>query len=136
MTSSIYEAPESDVTVGESGTVELTMAQVLFSFNGRIGRKTYWLTFLAVFFGLFILLFAVGVSGAGEAVLGVVTLVAYIPALWISLAIQAKRWHDRDKSAWWILINLVPVIGGLWALIENGFLAGDEGANRFGLPSA
>lgn len=52
--------------------------------------------------------------------------------LWPALAIQAKRWHDRDKSAIWILINFVPFIGGLWALIENGFLAGTDGDNHYG----
>jgi len=52
--------------------------------------------------------------------------------LWPSLAVQAKRWHDRDKSAWWVLINFVPLIGTIWSLVENGFLSGTPEANRFG----
>jgi uncharacterized membrane protein YhaH (DUF805 family) len=52
--------------------------------------------------------------------------------LWPALAIQAKRWHDVDKSAWWILINLVPVVGGLIALVFNGFIAGSPASNQFG----
>jgi len=52
--------------------------------------------------------------------------------LWPTLAVQAKRWHDRDKSAWWLLINLIPVVGAFWTLIENGFLEGTPGPNRFG----
>jgi uncharacterized membrane protein YhaH (DUF805 family) len=55
-----------------------------------------------------------------------------VAIIWSGLALAAKRWHDRDKSAWWILITFVPVIGGFWALIENGFLKGTEGPNRFG----
>ena len=51
--------------------------------------------------------------------------------LWSSFALQAKRWHDRDKSAWWILLNFIP-IANLWALIETLFLRGTEGSNRFG----
>jgi uncharacterized membrane protein YhaH (DUF805 family) len=43
-----------------------------------------------------------------------------------------KRFHDRDKSGWWLLISLVPLIGPLWLLVELGFLQGSEGANRFG----
>ena len=54
--------------------------------------------------------------------------------LWPSLAICAKRWHDVDKSAWWILIALVPVVGGLIALVFNGFIPGTPGPNRFGNP--
>ena len=51
---------------------------------------------------------------------------------WPSIAVQAKRWHDVNKSAWWLLINIVPIIGPLWALIENGFIAGTTGENRYG----
>ena len=63
---------------------------------------------------------------------GLILLVVYVLALWIGLAIAAKRWHDRNKSAWWILIVFVPVVGGLWYLIECGFLKGTTGPNKFG----
>ena len=33
---------------------------------------------------------------------------------------------------WWVLIAFVPVIGGLWYLIECGFLPGTVGANNYG----
>jgi uncharacterized membrane protein YhaH (DUF805 family) len=55
-----------------------------------------------------------------------------LPVIWASLAISVKRWHDRNKSGWWVLIALIPVVGGLWTLIENGFLAGSDGPNRYG----
>jgi uncharacterized membrane protein YhaH (DUF805 family) len=51
---------------------------------------------------------------------------------WPSLAIYVKRWHDRGKSGWWVLIVFVPIIGYLWLLIECGFLAGDDGPNEYG----
>jgi uncharacterized membrane protein YhaH (DUF805 family) len=56
--------------------------------------------------------------------------------LWPSLAVSVKRWHDVDKSGWWVLIGLVPAIGGLIALVFNGFIAGTPGPNRFGSPPA
>jgi uncharacterized membrane protein YhaH (DUF805 family) len=62
----------------------------------------------------------------------IVTMIASLLFLWPALAIQAKRWHDVDKSAWWILINLVPAVGGLIALVFNGFIAGTPATNRFG----
>jgi uncharacterized membrane protein YhaH (DUF805 family) len=43
-----------------------------------------------------------------------------------------KRYHDRNKSGWWILIVFVPVIGGLWYFIECGFLRGTPGPNTYG----
>jgi uncharacterized membrane protein YhaH (DUF805 family) len=52
--------------------------------------------------------------------------------LWPAVATAAKRWHDRDKSAAWVLIVLIPVVGWIWALIENGLLRGTAGPNRFG----
>ena len=75
-------------------------------------------------------------TGGNETAISVITLIFYIPLMWVSLAVQVKRWHDRNKSGWWVLIGLVPVIGGIWALIENGFLAGDEAENRFGQPTS
>ena len=53
-------------------------------------------------------------------------------ALWPSLAVYAKRWHDRGKSGWWTLIILIPIVGAIWMLVECGFLKGTDGANDFG----
>ena len=49
-----------------------------------------------------------------------------------SFAGQVKRWHDRDKSGWFVLVNFIPFIGTIWALVELGFLRGTMGPNRFG----
>lgn len=105
----------------------------LFSFDGRINRQTYWMIAIA----LFIIEAVVGgfyqTKNTALVVLGVIVFLAvFIPAL----ATQVKRWHDRDKSGWWVLITLIPFIGALWALIELGFLAGTQGENRYGLPSS
>ena len=66
-----------------------------------------------------------GATGAVWTIVGVL-------AFWISLAVGVKRWHDRNKSGWWMLIILVPVIGSLWYLIECGFLKGTTGPNTYG----
>ena len=50
--------------------------------------------------------------------------------------VHIKRFHDRDKSGWWVLIGLIPIIGAIWLLIELGFLKGTPGPNRFGSPVA
>ena len=74
---------------------------------------------------------AEGPAGA-SAMASMPMMIVMLLLLWPALAILAKRWHDVDKSAWWILIALVPVVGGLIALVFNGFIAGTPGANRFG----
>lgn len=117
---------------------------LFLSFNGRINRQKWWLGSLAVMVTLvvlmMILMFALGggmtvgpdgqLQGGGA--ITVVSIIVYLAALWPSLALQVKRWHDRDKSGWWVLINLVPFIGGIWALVECGFLEGTKGPNKFG----
>jgi uncharacterized membrane protein YhaH (DUF805 family) len=51
---------------------------------------------------------------------------------WPAVAVGVKRWHDIDVSGWWVLINVVPYVGWLIALLFNGFSRGSIGRNRFG----
>ena len=119
------------------------MQNLLFSFQGRVNRAKFWLVHIAMWVVVaivFVILFGgAAMSSDPQAALasvgvvgGLVLAVVYILAIWIGLAIAAKRWHDRNKSAWWILILFVPAVGGLWYLIECGFLKGTPGTNRFG----
>ena len=59
-------------------------------------------------------------------------LIADLILLYPSFAVNAKRWHDRDKSAWWVLLGLIPVLGQILCFIVLGFIKGTEGSNRFG----
>ena len=119
---------------------------LLTSFQGRINRQPYWLGAIVlavisvVLIGGAMALFATYTATDDPTkydmhmspIGWIITVIAYIALIWFGLAIQVKRWHDRDKSGWWVLIGLVPVIGGIWALVECGFLRGTPGANRFG----
>ncbi len=64
--------------------------------------------------------------------IAVILLVAFLPLSFITLFAQIQRWHDRNKSGWWILINFVPVFGFIWATIELYLIKGTSGENRFG----
>ena len=104
--------------------------KLLFSFEGRINRQPYWMFVLAVIAVTFVL---VGISMVIGEKVGTILLVLFqLAVLWSALAIQVKRWHDRDKSAWWLLMNLVPFIGALWVFVECGCLRGTEGQNQYG----
>ncbi|TDF38165.1 DUF805 domain-containing protein [Alteromonadaceae bacterium M269] len=139
MSENAYSSPESELLNPNAQIATYTISEILFSFQGRIRRKTYWLSILSLTLGYGIFIFLVAFIGAliglTEAVLSVVTMVLYIPLFWASLAIAAKRWHDRNKSAWWILIGIIPIIGAIWAFVENGFLQGDIESNNYGLPN-
>jgi uncharacterized membrane protein YhaH (DUF805 family) len=107
---------------------------LLTSFDGRINRAKFWA-------GVGVLIAADIVAEIIDVVLGLNTgphgigLVSSIFALvsiYLVLALYAKRWHDRDKSGWWSLIALVPVIGAIWILVELGMLQGTNGGNQYG----
>jgi uncharacterized membrane protein YhaH (DUF805 family) len=55
-------------------------------------------------------------------------------AIYPSIAVSVKRAHDRDRSGWFVLLGLVPLVN-LWVVVELGFLAGTPGANTYGFPN-
>lgn len=98
------------------------------NFNGRISRKTYWLQYilpLGIGSAIFQEIFKdIGLEWISICI-SLLTLVA-------SLAGQVKRCHDRDRTGWFLLLSLVPIIGWIWLFIELYLLKGTPGPNRFG----
>ena len=119
---------------------------ILTSFSGRLNRQPFWLGLVLVVVVELVVFYAVsslfGTFTPGEdagaynmqfSPIGwIILAVLYIAVIWAGLALQIKRWHDRNKSGWWCLIGLVPLIGSIWVIVECGFLRGTEGPNRFG----
>jgi len=134
------------------------MWDLFFSFRGRINRQPYWLATLFMIVLALAVVFAslsAGLMAGGGALL---LLVIYIPLVWAGFALAVKRLHDRDKSAWWLLVfyivpgflqgigraldetswslGLVLLLAGfglsIWGLVEIGFLRGTRGPNRYG----
>ncbi|MBK1613288.1 DUF805 domain-containing protein [Rubrivivax gelatinosus] len=102
--------------------------------RGRLSRRGFWLYGIVALGGLGLM---------GRALLDIARVDAehrdaMLNALlvWPGIAVSAKRWHDRDRSAWWVAIGLIPVIGQIWMLLDNGFKRGTGGPNRFGPPPA
>lgn len=87
-----------------------------FSFNGRIGRSTFWCAVLCLW-AVFIALFNLLESTAGHAS----TLILYVPFFWATFALSAKRYHDLGKSGYWQFLFLIPLIGVMWVWGELGF---------------
>lgn len=110
---------------------DMNWAWFLFSFKGRISRKPFWIFNLIVFAGLLLLGMFTDISDDVRE-MNKPQIMFMIWILWPSIAVQAKRWHDVDKSAFWVFINFIPLIGPIWALVENGFMRGTAGPNRFG----
>lgn len=134
MTINIYESSKSKLTNDSVSPVTLSRKEILFSFRGRIGRSTYWISLLCVLGYMLLIMPVISLLAFRQEFDIPVDVLFFIPLIWISLAIHIKRWHDRDKSGWFVLVALIPVIGTLWVLIENGCLAGCSTINRFGPP--
>lgn len=86
----------------------------LFSSDGRISRKRYWLSYvLPAFVIFFFAAFLDGLtSDRSERAAGVFQGLAWLFLLWPSFAVVAKRLHDRGMSGWWAALanGLIPVV--------------------------
>ena len=122
----------------QNPNMKMSLPQTLFSFKGRINRAKWWLARLLVFVLVFVATSLISLIAANLyvteffIVLFLIGLPVYILSVGTHLPINVKRWHDRDKSGWWVLIELIPLIGIIWAFIELGCLKGTYGKNRFG----
>ncbi len=116
----------------------------LFSPRGRVSRSEFWVFHLTLAILAFLGLLAIGLTytpyrvGSGAVSLTAQILIGYAIigllalAVLSSLAVSAKRFHDRGRPGWWALIGLVPVIGSAWLVVECGCLRGTSGPNRYG----
>ena len=132
------------------------------SFQGRANRQRFWLTTLAIwavtFVGILVCMAIIGLAP----ILGVLFLPLFLAVFVAALANSTRRLHDRNKSAWWLVLFVgVPFLfslpadlmstssdpaaqgGGallallglpfsIWAFVELGCLKGTAGPNRFG----
>lgn len=109
------------------------------TFSGRAARPEFWWWILALFIVLIVtsiidayvisrlLGFEVGDENAGKPLSLLVSLLVLLP----NLAIGVRRLHDSDRTGWWILIGVVPIVGTI-LLIYFFVQPGTDGANRFG----
>ena len=114
-------------------------------FSGRARRREFWLFWLFLIGIEIVFSILIGLAGGSItdptnrfgamsgpaqalfALYGLVMLGLLIP----SVAVAIRRLHDTNRSAWWILIALLPILGAL-VLIVFYLLDGTPGPNRFG----
>lgn len=94
-------------------------------FNGRAKRPEYW------WFALFCLVVAVLLEYVSSPVSWIFSLATLLP----SLSVGSRRLHDINKSGWFQLIWIIPILGWIY-LIYLLAQPGDAGDNQYGSPSA
>lgn len=107
-------------------------------FSGRASRGEYWkfvLVYIIVYVALWFLTILTTSSKSGG--VGFFAIVTYLWSLALflpSLAVSIRRLHDISHSGWMFLINLIPIIGGIWFLILM-LKSGDVYINKYGKPT-
>ena len=99
-------------------------------FDGRASRAAFWWWFL------FTILVAIAASIL-DAVIGIpiLSIIVSLGLILPNLSVSIRRLHDTDRSGWWILIGLIPLIGIIVLLVF--YLQGsDPGDNSYGPPMA
>jgi len=102
-------------------------------FGGRSRRKEYW------YYALFVVTISIvlstidgliGTSNSstgGGLLSGIFGLATLVP----SIAVSVRRLHDIDRTGWWVLIGLVPLIGWIVLLVFH-VQDSTSGTNRYG----
>lgn len=96
-------------------------------FEGRARRKEYWMFFLFNF----IIVFALGIIEELIGGPGLISTLYLLAVLIPSIAVGVRRLHDIGRSGWWLLIGVIPLIGGIVLLV---FFVKDSsaGPNQYG----
>ena len=109
------------------------------TFSGRAARPEFW------WWTLFAFLLGVGTGLVDHLVIvprldlvpfsedspEILSIIVSLGILLPGLAVSVRRLHDIDRSGWWLLVILIPLIGALM-LIYWGVQRGTDGPNRFG----
>jgi uncharacterized membrane protein YhaH (DUF805 family) len=136
--------------------------EFMFGASGRINRAKYWRSFLIyIFAGLLAAVILFTAAGIAAPLFIIMVAIVLIPWLLWGVSFTAERLHDRDKSAWWLVVfYLVPGVLGqlaktawlagtadtvlyyvlalasfaltIWGFVEIGFLRGTAGSNTYG----
>jgi uncharacterized membrane protein YhaH (DUF805 family) len=102
------------------------------NFQGRARRAEFWWYFLAnviisVVLNIIDAVIGLGMGGG----IGVLGLIYSLAVLIPGLAVAVRRLHDTDKSGWWLLLALIPLVG-IIVLIVFWATDGDPRPNQYG----
>ena len=99
------------------------------NFKGRARRQEYW---MFAFINLIIILILNTIDRvAFSADMAILSSVYLLAILIPGIAVAVRRLHDTDKSGWWALLGLIPIVGTVILIVMMCFDS-TPGTNRFG----
>ena len=127
-----YVVVDATLTKGHTAMIlveawKLVVLERYAKFDGRAGRAEYWWFFLATFIIGLVINLLTTISSAFY----ILSFIYFLAVLVPSLAVAVRRLHDTDKSGWFMLLALIPIVGFIILIV---FLAtpGTPGPNHHG----
>lgn len=105
----------------------LTVLRRYAVFRGRARRREFWMFTLVDLIVAVVLSGVDLLAGTDPWIAGIYGALVLLPML----AVTARRLHDTDRSAAWLLLHLIPLLGSLVLLVLNA-QAGTPGENKYG----
>lgn len=129
-----FQAPSESAGATEFFSFGSGIFWLLFSFDGRISRRTFWAVYIPLYIYAFLSQFVLLLlsDGGRNVLIGAMPVINALLVLCIMLAVYAKRWHDLGKSGWCSLLMLIPCVGPLLMLVQLGFIRGNRCQNAYG----
>lgn len=115
--------------MGFTESVRTVLTERYADFQGRSARPEYWWFVLFNFLVNIVIAIIAGIIG--ETVGSILSLLVMLALIIPGIAVTVRRLHDTDRSGWWILIALIPIVGTIVLLVFM-LLPGTPGENRFG----
>jgi uncharacterized membrane protein YhaH (DUF805 family) len=112
--------------MGIDDAVKLGFANYV-NFSDRACRSEYW--YWVLFYNIGVL--ASAAIDTWIVGLPIIATIFILATILPTLSVAVRRLHDLDRSGWWILLDLVPLVG--WIILLIWFCTkGTDGPNRFG----
>ena len=113
-------------------TAVRTCFQKYANISGRAPRSEYWWFALFMVIASFVLGIIDGlIFGMGPGNVGILGLIFSLGTLLPSICVGGRRLHDVGRSAWWMLLIFIPIVGWL-VLLWWAIQPGTPGTNDFG----
>jgi uncharacterized membrane protein YhaH (DUF805 family) len=98
-----------------------------FNFRARASRREYWLFQLMFFLISLVVVLLEKLGFSIDIFAGVIGILILVPGI----SVTVRRLHDTGRSAWFLLLGLIPIVGSICMLILMCY-KGNKEANTYG----